>query len=113
MEDIKEETPELTETAVEPVPEKRKRGRPKGSTKPKPEESAEVPEETPLTPEESSPVAPTAPVVMKTRKPRVIAIPAAPAPPSAGDISDALLTAWEGRRNGGREAKKALYSSWM
>ena len=123
------ETPE--EKQVD-APEKRKPGRPKGSKSRKAKEPEaqepeapepevpeapvpEAPETTPEAPEEegnSSPV-PKTPVVMKTRKPRAVATPAAAAPPNAGEIADALLSAWEGRRSGGREAKKALYSSWM
>ena len=126
------ETPEERQGEA---PEKRKPGRPKGSKSrkaPEPEvqeapaqepevpeaPAPEVPEATPEAPEEegnSSPV-PKTPVVMKTRKPRAAATPAAVAAtpaPNAGEIADALLLAWEGRRSGVREAKKALYSSWM
>ena len=95
----------------------KRRGRPPGSktkaAEPTPEDSApvqdieEVPE---LTPE---PLAPAAPVVMKKKAPPRVPRASTPAPPSAGDIADALLSAWEGRKGQRGPGRAALYSSWM
>ena len=120
-----------------PVPPAKRRGRPPGSKTKRvelppdsaapvqdiedmaeePPRSARVPERTP------EPVAHVTPVVMKRKPPqraqqdsRAVARSASRAntpAPNAGEIADALLNAWEGRRGQQRPGRAALYSSWL